>query len=300
MKIEDLEGVGPVYGAKLARRRASRPRTTCWRRPAPPPAARALADERRHQPRPAPALGEPRRPVPDLWHRLRVRRPARGERRRLVRRARPAQRGEPGHHDGRGERGPLAGPAAADRGGRGGLDRPGEAAAEGRHALTRRHAPSGPSPARGRATCGRASSCASCPRPCRPCSSAGGRSRVDGAAAAGSRRGRGRGRLGRRRGDRGSDLVEAPHRVEAALEADQPDGIQAVVAARPLGPLQDESGRLQHAEVLRDRRPADGEVRRQVADGPLAVAEALHDGPPRGVAEGFEGIGGGSVSVHER
>jgi len=52
--------------------------------------------------------------------------------------------------------------------------------------------------------------------------------------------------------------------------------------------------------VLGDCRSAHGKVRGQVAHGPLAIAEALHDGPPRGVAEGFEGINGVSVSVHER
>jgi hypothetical protein len=51
--------------------------------------------------------------------------------------------------------------------------------------------------------------------------------------------------------------------------------------------------------VLRDRWTAHGEAGREVADRPFAVAEALDDGPPRGVAEGFEGIDGVSVSVHE-
>jgi hypothetical protein len=51
--------------------------------------------------------------------------------------------------------------------------------------------------------------------------------------------------------------------------------------------------------MLGDRGPAHGKVGGQVADGPLAVAEALHDGSARGVAEGFEWIDGVSVSVHE-
>jgi hypothetical protein len=84
------------------------------------------------------------------------------------------------------------------------------------------------------------------------------------------------------------------------LETNETGGIQAVVAAGALRSLEDKARRLEDTEVLGDRRSAHGEPRREVADGPLAVAEALHDHPPRGVAESFEGIGCGSVSVHER
>ena len=177
MKIEDLEGVGAGLRCQASRRgrpdhgRSPRPGRARGR----PQGAR---DEHRDQSRPAPALDEPRRPVPDLGNRLRVCRPARGERGRLVPGAGAAERGEPRHHDGRGQRGPFAGPATPDRGDRERLDRAGEGASEGRHALTAGPCPAGIAPAASAAapataaepavTCGRASSCASCPCPCRP------------------------------------------------------------------------------------------------------------------------------------
>ena len=70
--------------------------------------------------------------------------------------------------------------------------------------------------------------------------------------------------------------------------------IQAACATRL---LHDEPGRLQQAEMTRDRRPADRQGVGQLADRAPArrtFPEQLDDGPSIGVAERLERIAGGA------
>ena len=86
--------------------------------------------------------------------------------------------------------------------------------------------------------------------------------------------------------ERGQGLV--PEVVEVLAQRFEGIGIEGVDAARPVGPIHDQPGVLQHAEVLRDRRPADGEITRQLADGSRPVDQAREDPAAGRIAERVE------------
>jgi hypothetical protein len=57
----------------------------------------------------------------------------------------------------------------------------------------------------------------------------------------------------------------------------------------PLDPALDETGSLQHLQVARDRRRADGKRRRDVADAEFSPSEqSLDDSPPRRIGKRCE------------
>jgi hypothetical protein len=55
-------------------------------------------------------------------------------------------------------------------------------------------------------------------------------------------------------------------------------------------PVDDETGVLEHLEVLRHGRPADRQVTRQLDDRARTLGDAFEDRAPRGVAEGGESV----------
>ena len=77
----------------------------------------------------------------------------------------------------------------------------------------------------------------------------------------------------------------------------EPDGVELVDAPLAGAPVEDQPGVLQHLEVLRDGRPADG-ARSPARRRPRAFGEALEDRPSRRIAERRPSIG--LVSLHER
>ena len=66
--------------------------------------------------------------------------------------------------------------------------------------------------------------------------------------------------------------------------APQPDA----GAARAGGPIHDEFGQFQDAQVLGDRGAADGQTARDLAYGQGAGKQALEDGTAGSIAEGVE------------
>jgi hypothetical protein len=59
--------------------------------------------------------------------------------------------------------------------------------------------------------------------------------------------------------------------------------------------MRDEARVLEDAQVLGDRRPAHGQLRRELADRPRPPAQQLEDLPPRRIAERVERM---TVSLH--
>jgi hypothetical protein len=57
-------------------------------------------------------------------------------------------------------------------------------------------------------------------------------------------------------------LIEftCPERIELSAKRGHPPSVQAVVLESPFSPAPDETDVGEHAEVLRDRRPAHGEI----------------------------------------
>ena len=98
MKIEDVEGIGPAYAETLAARRASRRPTTCSRRGASPHDREKIAEATGISSKLILRVGRQRRPDARPGCRAAVQRPARGRRRRLARRTRPAEPGQPRDH----------------------------------------------------------------------------------------------------------------------------------------------------------------------------------------------------------
>jgi len=62
----------------------------------------------------------------------------------------------------------------------------------------------------------------------------------------------------------------------------------------------DEAGSLQDLQVLADRRPADRELRRELAHGDRPASQPLDDATPGEVAEGIEDRFGGRLVTHEQ
>ena len=83
--------------------------------------------------------------------------------------------------------------------------------------------------------------------------------------------------------------VVGPHRLDPPAELAQSFGPGSVPTARPVDAHVHEAGVLERPEVLRHRGPADREVGRDLARGPLPVAHQLQDLPPPGLGERFQG-----------
>src|SRR3954452_13885754 len=76
--------------------------------------------------------------------------------------------------------------------------------------------------------------------------------------------------------------AERPEALQELLELPEAFRTGAVEAPRPLTPLAHETGLLEYAQVLRDRRPRHVEARRDLAGGQLAAADEIEDlAPPR-------------------
>jgi hypothetical protein len=68
----------------------------------------------------------------------------------------------------------------------------------------------------------------------------------------------------------------------------EPVLIDLVDAPRAYGVIGYQPGILEHSQVLRDGRAADGERTRDIDHGEWAVRKPLEDGAPTGIAEGVE------------
>ena len=66
--------------------------------------------------------------------------------------------------------------------------------------------------------------------------------------------------------------------------------MESVDATGALGLLDDEAGLLEQPQVPRDRRAADGQGLRELADRPAVAREELDDGAPMRVPEGIERV----------
>src|SRR3954463_10475535 len=69
--------------------------------------------------------------------------------------------------------------------------------------------------------------------------------------------------------------AERPEALQELLELPEALRTGAVEAPRPLTPLAHETGLLEYAQVLRDRRSRDVETRRDLTSGQLAIADQL-------------------------
>lgn len=79
-----------------------------------------------------------------------------------------------------------------------------------------------------------------------------------------------------------------PELVEPFPERAEAIGVDVVHAARPLGAIRHQTRQLQDLEMLRDGRPADGHVARDLADRARPGAQVLEDFPPRGICQGCQ------------
>src|SRR5262247_2857937 len=80
----------------------------------------------------------------------------------------------------------------------------------------------------------------------------------------------------------------APDLVEVAAQPGDAAGIQLVDPAGTGGPVEDEAGLLQRAQVLGDGRPADRQFAGELPDRARPAGQPLEDGPPGRVAEDTE------------
>src|SRR5437588_2203224 len=74
--------------------------------------------------------------------------------------------------------------------------------------------------------------------------------------------------------------LRVPETVEEPLQLAEPLRTRAVEPLRPVPPLVHETRLLEDAEMLRDRRPRDVELRRDRAGRQLLVSHQLEDLPP--------------------
>jgi hypothetical protein len=81
----------------------------------------------------------------------------------------------------------------------------------------------------------------------------------------------------------------APELVKEGAQLRQAFGARAVQAPGALAALGHEPGLLEHADVLRDGRARDVEVRRDLPGGELAVADEGQDVAAARLGEGVEG-----------
>src|SRR5918999_2297736 len=87
----------------------------------------------------------------------------------------------------------------------------------------------------------------------------------------------------------------APEGVEVVAEPCEAAGLDAVQPPRSVLAVAHEPRLLQHAEVLRHGRPADGQPVCELTNGTRAALQPLEDLTPGGVAERIEEC---TVSVH--
>lgn len=88
---------------------------------------------------------------------------------------------------------------------------------------------------------------------------------------------------------RPEQFEKRPHRI-------QPIGIDGIQAPVTLSAVDDEAGILQHAQVLGDRRPADGKATRDFDHWPGSLAKPMQDQSPGVITQGVEHSLGGSKS----
>src|SRR5690348_1454265 len=80
----------------------------------------------------------------------------------------------------------------------------------------------------------------------------------------------------------------APELLQECLQLRQPLGSRAVQPPHAVAPLVHQTGLLEHAEVLRDRRPADVEVCGDLARRQLLVPDEAEDLPPVRLGDGLQ------------
>src|SRR3954454_17218267 len=83
--------------------------------------------------------------------------------------------------------------------------------------------------------------------------------------------------------------AERPEALQELLELPEAFRTGAVEAPRPLTPLAHETGLLEYAQVLRDRRSRDVETRRDLTSGQLTIADQLEDLPSPRLRERLDG-----------
>ena len=86
-----------------------------------------------------------------------------------------------------------------------------------------------------------------------------------------------------------------PESVHPFAELRDAGRLQLVQVPRPVAPVRDEPGVLQHSQMLGHGGPAHGKLGCELADGARPRAQALEDLPPRRVAERVERV---PVSIH--
>src|SRR5881275_947567 len=79
-----------------------------------------------------------------------------------------------------------------------------------------------------------------------------------------------------------------PEPFEEVAELGEPLGTCPVEASGAVAPLAHEPRLLEDVQVLRDRRPRDVEVRRDLAGAELTVADEAQDRAPSRLRDGFE------------
>ena len=96
-----------------------------------------------------------------------------------------------------------------------------------------------------------------------------------------------RGRLGLRLDPKGLEGI-SPELVEKVAQRAKTVRLNGVHASCAEGPVGDQTGVLQDAKLLGNRRTADGKRSRQFADGLRPVAKPQEDGAAGAIAQGVE------------
>ena len=86
----------------------------------------------------------------------------------------------------------------------------------------------------------------------------------------------------------GTIEVVVPHRREERLQRIEAGAVGSVEASASAAAAPDEAGGLEDAEVLRDRRPGEVEVRCDVARRSLPVPHQSQNRAPSGAGDRFE------------
>jgi hypothetical protein len=88
-----------------------------------------------------------------------------------------------------------------------------------------------------------------------------------------------------------------PERIELGAKRGHPPGIQTVVLVPSCSPAGDEPEGGEHAEVLRDRRPAHGEVTSQLGHRLFAVPQQLQQAAAMGLRDRDNQVGHANTLV---
>src|SRR5262249_46231812 len=88
----------------------------------------------------------------------------------------------------------------------------------------------------------------------------------------------------------------APEALELAAKRAETVRVELIDAVLSRAAVDDEARILQHLQVLRDGRPADRQLARELGDGLRPPGQPLEDGPPGRVAKGRPAVR--SVSLH--